>query len=755
MPSVVGAIVKGIELLAIAFVTAGPVVKSLLTVAGLFVLDFATRKLLQRDIGTSPSTRDVMVRGTTEPRKILYGQDAVSGPIVYINAGGTDNKELAMVVALTGHECDSVVSVMLDNDEILAADIDWPSSGGLVTAGKYTDVARLRTHLGTDGQAVDGYINTLFSTDWTTNHRLRGICYIACVFELVDGSEDVWEGGPPSNIRVLLKGKNDVYDPRLDASPGANPDNATYQAWTDNPALCLADYLTDTKNGAGWAHSKIDYDMVDAAADVCDELVSIPPSSPATTQKRYTCNGVLFTSDNHRENISKLLSSMAGRITYRQGKWRIQAGDWDAPDVSDTLDENDLRGPLQVQPKVPANDRYNTVRGRYIDPDRSYQLSEFLEVTNATYVSRDNGETLYRDIELPMTNDEYMAQRIAMLVLDQSDQMAKVIAPCNYRAVRFAVGQTITVDVDDFTWSAKTFRVMGWRFGETEGVDLILREDNSTVYADPLVGDYGVRTAAGDIVFPDSGVPAPSSLSCSGEPGGNLLTWTNPTPAGTWNFVEVYASTDDQWANAVWVGNSISGEFFHRLGPNELRYYWVRAVNQYGQLSIRDPDSDTSTCSATAEESKTTIGLTDPTFDKTDATASPDDETYWDLSVTAGASADFTNNGGENNSNAVNLSCPDADEQAWLFTTDRVVISGSGTFQIRLRYRINSWQAAGNGNKPSIYVGGRYYADLAAAGSDTGTTLMTRLTTEDLQGIAGLRPARGTMRTSISRGKTW
>lgn len=50
-----------------------------------------------------------------------------------------------------------------------------------------------------------------------------------------------------------------VYDPRTDTT-----------AWSDNPALCLADFLADPMAGG----FNVDWDSVEATADACDELMT-------------------------------------------------------------------------------------------------------------------------------------------------------------------------------------------------------------------------------------------------------------------------------------------------------------------------------------------------------------------------------------------------------------------------------------------------------------------------------------------------
>ncbi len=47
-------------------------------------------------------------------------------------------------------------------------------------------------------------------------------------------------GRAPSTVDIVVQGKNNLYDPRLETQPGADPANAAYRQWSSNPALCVA-----------------------------------------------------------------------------------------------------------------------------------------------------------------------------------------------------------------------------------------------------------------------------------------------------------------------------------------------------------------------------------------------------------------------------------------------------------------------------------------------------------------------------------
>lgn len=557
-------------------------------------------------------TRQQTVRGTIEPQKVVYGQALVSGPILFVGVSGTDNRDLYHAIALTGCECESITDIHFDSEIITNAQF----SGNSVASGTFGPISgdticSVEKKLGSTTQASSSLLTTTF-TDWTSAHQGKGISYIVTKWTLTDGSQELWDRLKPQNIKALVKGKKDIYDPRLDVAAGNaagdNPTSATYQAWSDNPALCVANFLMDTKFGLGVAASKIDWADVVTAADACDVSVVVPNSG---TQKRFTANGVIFATDSYRASLNKLLSSMNGSIFYSNGSYRIKAGVYEAPSIS--LDEDDLAGSITVKTSVERGERFNTVRPIIIDPAQNHKTSEVPQVQLTSAVSRDNGEVITKDAQLPFTNTSYMAQRIAHKQIQMSDQQKVINFPANLSALNVDIGDRVSVTVAELNYSAKVFRCVNWAFSDSQdgAVNLTLVEDDSGSYADPTAGEYSTTTADGTITAGFRGVPDPQNLSATAGLKSIELNWTNPVNTSKFKEIVIYASPDSAWANKVEIGRTMGTQFFHDasngadpLAVGDQRYYWVRAV-AYGTgtgsfvESDRNPDSDTSNIQAT------------------------------------------------------------------------------------------------------------------------------------------------------------
>jgi hypothetical protein len=254
--------------------------------------------------------RAFMVREATFPRQIIYGQVRTSGPMVFIDTSGTNNEYVHIIVALAGHECQEITAVYLGEDAVVL------DGSGDVISGPYSGYARVKKHLGTASQAADSDLVS-DSSKWTTNHRLRGVCY---VYVRLQWNSEVFTQGIP-NISALVKGKK-IFDPRTSVT-----------AYSNNWALVTADYLADTSLGVGHTYSDLDSTALQAAANICDENVVLNPSG---TEKRYTVNGVILSDAAPGDVLQQLIFAGAGFCGYIGGKWFIHAGAYRTPTV--TLD---------------------------------------------------------------------------------------------------------------------------------------------------------------------------------------------------------------------------------------------------------------------------------------------------------------------------------------------------------------------------------------------------------------------------------
>lgn len=430
--------------------------------------------------------RQQMIRSAAATRLIVYGQCVTSGPIIYATSTGTENKFLHIVVPLATHEIEEISTVWFGDEEV--GDLD---ENGNVTSGRFSGWMRVKKHLGTADQTVDTNLDTEV-TDWTADHRLRGIAYIYLRLKW-DKDQKAYPYGL-ENIKALVKGKK-LYDPRTETT-----------AWSDNWALCVRDYLT-SQFGLRATSAEVDDDSFIAAANLSDELVATPSGG---TEKRYTCNGTVDLGNTPIDVLRGLLTAGAGKVIYSQGAYFLRGGEYLVPTV--TLDEDDLRGPITLRPRISRQQLFNRVRGTYVDPEKYWQPSDFLPIGNSMYELQDGGEQITTDIELPYTTSSFAAQRLAKITLERARQGITVTMPCKLTAFKVRAGDFIALNIAQLGWVGKVFSVTTWRLSPDGGVDLELKEEASTAYA-WSAGEATVVDPAPDTLLPSLiQVPPPSGL---------------------------------------------------------------------------------------------------------------------------------------------------------------------------------------------------------------------------------------------------
>lgn len=400
------------------------------------------------------------VNSTVEPRRIIYGQTLVSGLRAYASVTGTNNEYLWNVIALAAHEVEDITDVWLDSTVIADGEIGdapgvQPSTFTNVTGGShdYNDFVGIQRMLGTTTQAYSSWLGAQ-DANWTSSHQGKGVAYIVTCYKYftpeAEDDPNPWQS-VPSNIRAVVKGKK-VYDPRLDSTNGGSGshryDQPATWAWSENPALCLRDYLIDTSLGLSIDNTAIDDVLISAAANTCEETVSLPS---AGSEDRYTFNGTLHTGMTPAQIIMSILTAMQGTIIFREGKFRVYAGEYNAPTV--TLTSDDLAGEIKVRAISPTKDRFNACQATYTSVGDKYQTMEASLVTNSTYEAEDGGTRLTKYISLPHCNSETMAQRIGIQLVEFSRMQKVVEFPGKPSAYQLACHDTVTLDIPEMGWS--------------------------------------------------------------------------------------------------------------------------------------------------------------------------------------------------------------------------------------------------------------------------------------------------------------
>ena len=496
-----------------------------------------------------------------EPIPVIYGERRVGGVRVFVStkdvSGGAKNEFLYIALAMAEGEVESITNIYIDDNPI--------------TDSKYSGLYTINVHTGADNQTYDPLL-TEANAGWTSSHKLSGVAYLAIRLKW---DADVFQGVP--EITAVVKGRK-VYDPRNQTT-----------AWSNNPALCVRDYLTNDRYGKGIPTSAIDDDAFEDAADDCDESVTF--YSGGSTGKLFECNAVLKTDETLFDNIEKMLMGCRGFLPYSQGKYGLII-DKSRSSVF-AFDQETIVGGIAIAGETKEN-KFNRVLVKFANPDVDYQPDQAVwpaggSSEETALLAEDNGTLLVEEVTLDTVTNYYAARDLARVIVKRSRNALRTSFQATSEALQLTVGDVVTVTHSTPGWSAKPFQVetIAMNYDGTCSVNLL--EYDSTIYTYDL--------AAQQTVYPDTELPdpftvvPPTGLQANAETSvaldGTIVTsmvvsWT----ASTDSFVSQY---DVQWSTDNSTFQSVvTDDTLYRISPVEAgaTYYTrVRSINSLGVKS--------------------------------------------------------------------------------------------------------------------------------------------------------------------------
>tara|TARA_R100001443_G_scaffold19422_3_gene30995 strand:+ start:12094 stop:15009 length:2916 start_codon:yes stop_codon:yes gene_type:complete len=430
--------------------------------------------LQQQAYQQQTANRSLMIKQPIISRSTVYGTNKKSGGILFMDTVN-NNKELHIIVEIASHEVNSIAKVYFNDDELTLVSNGTDANGitrfRISSPSKYSgnskfDITKkavqIKLHTGSDTQLADADLVSA-SSNWTNEHRLQGIAYI---YARLDYDADMFPNGIP-NISAEIQGKK-----ILDFRTGST-------GFSSNSALCIYDYLSDTRLGLGIPLSSIDTTSFTTMANLCDENVSL---SAGGTENRYECHGIVYSDIAPMEILDDMLSSCLGILSYSNGKFILKGGQFISPTIS--LDEDDFISGFKVNTKQSRRSLFNTVKGIFTSEETNWQPSDYPMVTSQTFVDND-GETIFADIDLPFTTSSTMAQRIAKASLFKNRQQMTLAGSMKLSAFKLEVGDTVNITNSRLGFTNKIFEVAEYQFNmstESVSVDLVLKETASNVY---------------------------------------------------------------------------------------------------------------------------------------------------------------------------------------------------------------------------------------------------------------------------------
>ena len=553
---------------------------------------------------------------------VIYGTRKVGGTLAFLETSGTDNQYLYMALILGEGEIDDITKIFVNDNEVtfdgdLADNVqrDVASSDSNYFKNS-ASLIKVEPHFGSDSQSASSLLDTL--TSWTSNHRLRGISYLALRFEW---NSDAFGSIP--TVNAIVKGKK-VYNPNLDGtktggSGSHREDTSSTWEYSDNPIYQLLDYLRNDRYGMGIANEYFDSNYADfqTAGDICD--TNITPFSGASQIDLIDSNIVIDTSQKVIENVERFLTGSRAFLNFSAGKYKVTVES--SGSASITLTEDNIIGGIAVQSKN-QNERYNRVIVTFINPDKNFQVDEaqFPPVDetglasadqHATMKTADNGILLEGRFDIPSITNPYQAQEMAEIILRRSRSSLDVTLKADGNAMELLVGDIVNITHATPSFSAKPFRVLSTTLNADNTVDLQLTEHQDSYYT------FGTQQEVATI--PDTTLPnpfsvqPPASITLTDElveySEGTVITRLNISiGASTDKFVQYYVveaklSTETNF-KIIGQGTELNYEMLNVIDDATYNVR-CRAINSLGSSS------------STITENRKIVGATEPPNDVT------------------------------------------------------------------------------------------------------------------------------------------
>jgi len=474
----------------------------------------------------------ITTRQTAAERQIIYGQQRIGGVMVYNSTSGGSHDQMNFVIVLAGHECQSIQNLYLDGRQV-----HWLGSGagysvrngvgfgGIADSNNYTGPNGVQYNFGGTGhngiycearygdQLPGDVIGALTANDpnWAADGAgnspwLGGCTY---VYLKIEYNTNLFPSLP--EIRFTVNGKNNIFDPRTGTT-----------GFTSNAALIAADVITDPVFGLG--DNTVNQAQLIAAANVCDEMVTLGVAPGTLQELRYTCNYHYDTSTGPGDVLATMLPGMGGRISRIGGEWFIWPAYWQGPTFE--FDQSSLTDAVRWSPYRKYRDLFNRVNGTYIAPTYPFNIAGNLYDQNGFYngeaqnnfpyafqptnypqyaqdvihgyasdqwLTADGGVQLPRELALSTVLSVTQAQRLAKIMLLRNRQQGSGNFEMNLEAFGMQPLDVMQFTMAAYGWTEKTLEVTGisWKIADSGGSGpQSLRCDVSVIETDASVYEW-------------------------------------------------------------------------------------------------------------------------------------------------------------------------------------------------------------------------------------------------------------------------
>lgn len=454
--------------------------------------------------------------------------------------GGTKNEYLHAQYAICQEGIEGVQGVKVNDLDFDAADQLFSHS--------------IRTYA--DGGTADAIAtaNGIVSTN-----RFTGTAYASATFKL-NRNDPQYNGAP--GLGFIVKGRKVRA---VELNTGVYSLSTSY-VYSNNPALCLLDYMLNADFGRGITTDELDLQSFYDAAVVCGTTVSSGRAITGVVNggvgtrdiPLYECNLTLSPSDTIRDNIESIMDTMAlADLTWTsEGKYKLlveyptSEAEQDAlVDAGHYFTDDDIIRDELTQTWPSASDRLNQATVTFLNEHEDFKSDSMTwpttgDAAHTTFLAEDNSQPFVGSATLDGVTDPYHALAAAEQMVRQSRSTITLSMTVTKKGLSLEPGDFINVTAANSGLSDEVYRVESIEVMEDFTVKLSCYFFDFNTLAWNVNDDiaYSVRPTFDFVVD-----PVTSLVYTAGRPDADTtaiaaLTWTSPDDG---SYKAVVSYTDD------------------------------------------------------------------------------------------------------------------------------------------------------------------------------------------------------------------
>lgn len=355
----------------------------------------------------------------------------------------------------------------------------------------------------------------------------------------------------------------------LAVTAGGSGGTASKMVWTANASLATLDFVIGIRMGGVFIGgmcaplNALDYDLINAAANTCDENVTLAAGG---TEKRYTVNGICGSMEDKKAVLASLLMAMGGTELTRNGKLGWIAGG--AITSTMELTDDDLHGGIKVNASRSIQDKSNTITGIYSDPTARDGTASLGAISDPDFITEDGGQVLTEELRSRFTNSGPTMQRLVKIMLADHREQLAIEAVFKPVAAQIPLGGTFTWTSGVAGYTSQKMRLIDRKRQPDGSFRLTARQETDAKYSwSESTEETDPPSFSTHVGFDPASVTAPSSISVTavavtGGSSSSIPALQVRVPTSSNPFVRRIITQWKKNADSIWMdGPTISVDF--------------------------------------------------------------------------------------------------------------------------------------------------------------------------------------------------